>query len=289
MADPFVFPPLKHVLAELGVRPSTLRDQHFLRSPASITRIADACGLDPGTGVVEIGAGLGNLSAELAARAARVVAVEKDHSFTRWHATLSNALPNLAFEYADVLKSDLAALAALAAPSPDSGVVATGNLPYSITAPILFKLLEAPVPWRRIVVMVQREVADRIVAGAGVRASGALTIKLALAYESQVVMRLPPGEFLPPPKVHSAVVVLHPRAVPLLRDDDHRRRVFGLVTAAYGQRRKRLDNALAGGGAFGDRDAARATLLAAGIDPGRRAETLSLDEFLALADVPAQG
>jgi 16S rRNA (adenine1518-N6/adenine1519-N6)-dimethyltransferase len=260
----FEFPKVTEVLAREGFRPVKGRDQHFLRGRGPTRQIAELCRLTPEHRVLEIGAGLGNLSAELALRAGRVTAVEKDRTFEGWHARLAAELPNLTIHYDDFLKVDIEAVAPA---EPEGGpLVAVGNLPYQITAPILFKLVDSAVAWERIVVMVQLEVAERIVAGPGTRRSSALTYKLAFEYDAEIAMRLGPNEFIPPPRVHSAVVVLTPRADRLLTGTEHKRRLHALVL----------------GGRAADRAVAEAAAAAAGLDPKARPETLGLGDFLRL-------
>jgi 16S rRNA (adenine1518-N6/adenine1519-N6)-dimethyltransferase len=275
----FQFPPMGQLLRELGIRPVKGRSQHFLRHQQTSAAIAELCELDAQTEVLEIGAGLGNLTTELARRAGRVVAVEADLTFADWHSALCGAFPNLDLRYGDFLKLPIDDLIDQDWRGPR---VATGNLPYAITAPILFALIGRPELWKRIVLMVQLEVAERLVAGTATRNSGALTYKVALEYNSRIVMHIPPGEFIPPPKVQSAVVVLEPLAKPYIADAQHRIRLHRVISGVFQHRRRTLANAIALGGIGLSRERAEEALNTCGIDPKRRPETLTLDDLLSL-------
>ncbi len=231
----FRFPPLPRLLKRLGLRTQRRRGQHFLRRPEAGERIAQAAGVGPEDVVVEIGAGLGNVSVPLARLARRVHAVEPDRRFQPWHTHLAFFFPNLQFHYEDFLKSDAAAWTQ-DCPAP----IAVGNLPYYLTSPILFHLLEGPIRWKRIVVMVQREVAGRMVAPPGGKIYGALSLKTRYFTHPRLLMSMPPGEFHPPPQVHSQVVALEPRPDPLGGDMERRQRVFALIETAFQHRRKTL-------------------------------------------------
>lgn len=280
MTAPQPFPPIGQLLERLGVWLRKGKSQHFLRRQQVCSDIADLLGAGPQDFAVEVGAGLGNLSVELAARAGRVVAVELDRSFDDWHGYLQTQYAGLRLHYADFLDVDLPALVQENAPA--GGVFGVGNLPYQITSDILFKFVDAPMRFERLVFMIQKEVADRICAGPAVREAGALTYKIALRYRAHVGMVVPPQDFLPPPKVWSSVLVLEPLAVPLVDDPARRSRVYRVVDRVFQYRRKTLENGLLNGGLARDRATATAALQVAGIDPRRRPETLQLDEVLAL-------
>jgi len=278
--DPFAFPPVGRLLDRLGIRLSKHKSQHFLKDQGVCRRIATYCNLTSAHSVLEIGTGLGNLSCELARVAGHVVSVEMDESFRTWHSTLTGYHPNLRVHCGDFLKADEEALLAGLPPGPR---VAAGNLPYQITAPILFRLVESPTPWESIVIMVQLEVAERITAGVPSRDASALTYKLALLFDSEILFRLPPGAFLPPPKVHSAVVRLRPRAQPVIGSSAEKAAAFRLLSGIFTHRRRTLANAMHLAQLVPERSVAEAALHAAGIDPVRRPETLTLEESLALS------
>src|SRR5499426_308485 len=174
----------------------------------------------------------------------------------------------------DVCSSDL---------DPDGRVLVAGNLPYSVGKPILMALVEAGGAIDEMALMLQREVAERVAAVPGTRVYGSLSVLTQVACDVRLAFGVPPGAFSPPPQVDSAVIHLRARAIPPvpIAEPDRFRAV---VRAAFGQRRKNLANALAAGlGLAAER--ARALISAAGIDPARRAETISLDEFARLTDV----
>lgn len=279
----FDFPPIPDVIRSLGLWLSKDRGQHFLRSHGRCSQIADLARLSRAHMVVEVGAGLGNLSIALARRAGEVVSVEIDRDFEPWHKKLSAVCPGLTFLYNDFLEVNLEELTA-GARRNNVPVVLAGNLPYQITSPVLFRAVDQPFQFDSIVAMMQREVAERIVAGAGQRGSGALGVKLAMRYEARIAFDLPPDEFFPPPAVRSSVVVLTPIAKEPLPQPEQRRRVFRLVDGVFTHRRKTLPNCLMEGGVVPTKDAAMDAVVRAGIDPKRRPETLSIPEFLKLAE-----
>lgn len=249
--------------------------QHFLQ-PAWADKLVAAIAPQPGDRFLEIGPGAGVLTLRLAPHVAHLTAVEVDRDLA---AALAPQLPgNVELVVADVLDLDLGPLLA------GGGWRAAGNLPYNISSPILFTLLDA---YRRhgvlldATLMVQREVADRIAARPGTGDYGVLSISVQRHADVRRVLTLPPGAFRPPPKVHSAVVALtfHPPAVGLLDEATFEKMVRSIFT----QRRKTLSNALAPFATSRGLDP-RAVLAAAGIDPVRRPETLQLPELARLAD-----
>ena len=256
--------------------------QHYLEA-AWADKLVDA--IDPrGTDTfLEVGPGPGALTLRLAPRVARLVAVEVDRDLA---AALAPQLPgNVEIVEADILTFDLAAF-------PAGGPLrVAGNLPYNISSPIIFRLLDAArarrssAPGQPLVdatLMLQREVADRLTAAPGTADYGVLSISVQLEADVARVLALPPGAFRPPPRVHSAVVRLtfRPPRVALRDPEVFERMVRGVFT----QRRKTLANALAPFAAERGADA-RQALETAGIDSRRRAETLDLPELARLADV----
>jgi len=259
-----------------AIRPRRRLGQNFLVDRNIVGKIVRVAGHLEGRPVIEIGAGLGALTLALAGAApAQVVAVEKDERLLPHLIQNTAGLERVRVVAGDALRLDLAGLAG---PEP----VVTGNLPYRITTPLLLKLLEPPVFWPRAVLMVQSEVAQRILAPPGTKDYGALTLAVAASAAASLAFRVSPNSFYPRPEVDSAVLALrrHPEPAGGL-DPAGLRRLSVLVRAAFGQRRKTLGNALAGGLDLDRADVTR-RVDAAGIDPGRRGETLSLDEFLVL-------
>lgn len=246
--------------------------QHFLE-PAWVAKLIAAMAPQPADHFIEIGPGRGAITAPLAARVERVVAVEVDRDLA---ASLeARRLPNVTVVNDDVLDVDLKTL--------DPGDVRiAGNLPYNISSPILFKLLEASASSRFIDahLMLQKEVADRLVARPGTGDYGVLTLSTMIRADVTRVLSLPPGAFRPAPKVHSAVVRLAFRPPPPGVDDPEV--LVAIVRSVFTQRRKTMANALAP--FAGARGAASRDLLArAAIDPRARPETLTLDDYARLS------
>lgn len=240
--------------------------------------------------ILEIGPGPGTLTAALAEVAPRVVAVEVDRGMVALLRETLGHRTNVEVIHGDALKVDLRSLL-VERLQPGQKARVAANLPYYITSPLLFRLLEEDLPLDRIVVMVQREVALRMVAAPGSREYGALSVAVQYHTVPRVVARVSRGAFWPPPEVDSAVVALEVREQPAVAVP--RRLFFAVVRAAFQQRRKTLANALAGGLGL-ERAWVEERVAAAGIDPGRRGETLSLEEFAAVARaigpaVPDQG
>ncbi len=250
--------------------------QHFLRDAGIARRIVEIAGLTPADLCVEIGPGEGVLTFLLAERAGRLLALEVDEKLVEGLRSRLAALPHVEVRQADARRFDYAALPTLR-PSPEGRVVIVGNLPYSVSKPILERLVAARTAVSEMVLTLQKEVAERVAAGPGSKRYGALSVLTQLYCDVRLALAIPPGAFRPPPKVDSAVLHLRVLATPRVPVGDEGK-FHRLVKAAFGQRRKTLANALAG--RLGVSVAtARQWLAAAGIDPGRRAETLSLEEF----------
>ena len=257
--------------------------QHFLE-PAWVAKLVDAAGISADDAVLEIGPGRGAITRPLAARARTLLAIEVDRDLA---ADLEAGKPaNVTVVTSDVLSVDLSPILAAwlgAPPSSRNQVRVVGNLPYNISSPILFTLLDlasATGGVRDALLMLQKEVADRLVAKPGTGEYGVLTVLTAVHADVTRVLSLPPGAFRPPPKVHSAVIRLtfRPPKVDVGDPDAFVR----MVRSTFTQRRKTLGNALKAYAAETG-TAARAAFEATGIDPQRRPETLELAEFAALA------
>lgn len=254
--------------------------QHFL-APEWARKVLAAIAPAPGESFLEIGPGSGAITLPLSAAGARVVAIEIDRDLA---AGLRRRAPaNVTIVDGDVLRIDLAA--ALQAEGIAPPVRVAGNLPYNVSSPILFRLLEtqqaAPL-FTDATLMLQREVADRVAARPGTKDYGVLSVLIQLQADVTRLLVLPPGAFRPVPKVWSAVVRLrfHPPSPPVRDLPAFERLVKGL----FMQRRKMVLNALKA--TLGDAAAARRALEGAGIDPSRRPETLDLSELVALAELP---
>ena len=248
-------------------RPKKRLGQHFLTDRHYLGRIVSAIDPRAGDAMVEIGPGTGLLTTELAKTLSRLHVVEIDPSLA---AELRNNFPpaQVTVHEADALEFDFASL-----PAP---LRVAGNLPYNVSTPILFRMAALAARIRDCTFLLQKEVVDRMVAAPGTADYGRLSVMLQYRFEMHSMLRVPPGAFTPPPKVDSAVVRMMPLPAerPVARDEE---RFAALVAAAFSQRRKTLRNAaraLVPESAFAE----------AGIDPGRRGETLSVREFIALSD-----
>lgn len=264
IADPSA---TRHVLKKFHLRAVKGLGQNFLIDAKIVRQIVEAAEISAGDEVLEIGPGIGTLTQGLLEAGARVTAVELDKKLP---AVLSETLAgyeNFHLVEGDILKLDLAELM----PRPFKVVA---NLPYYITTQILLTLLEKNLPVTKIVTMVQREVAERMTASPGSKIYGALSVAVQLRSEASIAFEVPPKSFLPPPEVTSALVVCNVRK---LFDVDEKF-FMRVVRAAFAQRRKTLANSLASAGF------SREKISAAGIDGSRRAETLSLEEFLRLSN-----
>ncbi len=255
--------------------------QNFLHDRSVLEAIVEAAAPEGG-GVLEIGPGFGVLTEVLSHRAKKVVAIEIDDQLLPVLAETLADCPNTTIVSGDVLKLDLPKL--IGDEFPDMPLSVAANLPYYITTPILLALLSRKLPLKRIVVMMQKEVADRIMAKEGGKDYGALTV--AVQYRCQVsrVCSVPPSAFVPPPKVSSEVLCLSLRETPLVTPKDEAY-FFALVKAVFAQRRKTLLNGLANAGRFGSKEKIKTVMDAMGLSPTVRGETLSIPELSALSDM----
>jgi 16S rRNA (adenine1518-N6/adenine1519-N6)-dimethyltransferase len=248
--------------------------QNFLQSPGVIARIAATLDPRPGEALVEIGPGHGALTGPVLERAGALTAIELDRDLADGLRE-QFGLRGLTLIGADALRFDFASLA------PDGQRLRVfGNLPYNISTPLLFHLLEQRAVIRDMLFMLQREVVDRMAAAPGDADYGRLSVMIQYACAVDALFVVPPGAFWPAPKVHSRVVQLTPYPV-LPHPAADERRFADIVQRAFAQRRKTLRNSLSG--VVGPDEFA-----AAGIDAGRRPETLSVAEFVALADAGAR-
>jgi 16S rRNA (adenine1518-N6/adenine1519-N6)-dimethyltransferase len=247
--------------------------QHFLRDAGIARAIVALLAPTASDLVVEIGPGEGALTDELARRSGRLIALEVDKILLE---RLRRRLPSVELLEADARTWEYGMLAR----PPGGRVLVVGNLPYSVGKPIVAALLEARAAIDAMALMLQREVAERLAAPPGGKVYGALSVLTQAVCDVELALRVPPGAFRPPPQVESAVVRLTPRAMPRV-PPALQGRFEAVVKAAFSSRRKMLANALAGGlgVSLGD---AREAATTGGVDPGRRAETLTIEEFVAL-------
>ena len=252
--------------------------QNFIVNPGVCPKIVAAAGIDKAWGVLEIGPGIGVLTKELARAAGRVVAVEVDKRLPPLLAETLAEFDNVEIILQDILKVDIAAL--IREKFGGMPVAVCANLPYYITSPILMRLLEEKLPIKRITVMVQKEAAQRICAAPGSREAGAISCAVAYYAVPRLLFTVQPGSFYPPPKVTSAVIGLEVRETPAVDTPDEAG-YFGLIRAAFSQRRKTAANAVSG--ALGVPKAeVTAALEAAGLPAAARPEQLTLEDFCRL-------
>lgn len=264
------------LLKKYGLRPHKGLGQNFLVDDSALRKITQAAGIHPDETVLEIGPGLGSLTRHLAQLARRVVCVELDRDLMPVLEDQLGGYPNVEIVQGDILKIDLRAL--IGTDPQDDRYLVVANIPYYLTSALIRMLLEAPHPPDRLVFTVQREVAERACAEAG--EMSLLGVSVQVYGRAQIAARIPAGAFYPQPKVDSAVIRVDIYPEPLVA----REKIpdfFRLVKAGFSQKRKTLRNALAGGMHWPAQQAGD-LLSAAGIDPMRRAETLSLEEWQAL-------
>ena len=253
-------------------RPRKRFGQHFLTDRRSLERIVEALDPQPADTVVEIGPGRGALTSLLAARCRRLIAVEIDRDLVTLLREQFQDRPGVEIVDGDALETDWATLAG-------GSFLLAGNLPYYITTPLIFRILESPMP-QRAVLLVQREVAERLVAAPGSGDFGALTVNVQVAVTVRIISRVSAGAFNPKPKVDSAIVLLTPRLQALLgADEENLFRKF--VQAVFSMRRKQMLRVVRELW-IPAADDAGVVLSGAGIDPTSRPETLKPETFLLL-------
>jgi 16S rRNA (adenine1518-N6/adenine1519-N6)-dimethyltransferase len=250
--------------------------QHFLTDPRILGRIADALEPMEGQVVIEIGPGRGALTDVLVPRAGRVIAIEIDRDLAPRLRDKYADDPRLTVVEGDVLQQDFSALAG------GAPYLVAGNVPYNITTPILFHALVTPRP-ERAVYLVQKEVAERVVAAPGSEHYGALSVNVQSVAHAELVFRVPAGAFNPPPKVESAVLRITPRRDPVVSPADEAR-YRSMVQAAFGLRRKQLRRVVRTIFSL-DAEAADRVVNAAGLNPELRPEVLTPADFARLVSV----
>jgi len=269
---------VRRIAAELDLRPTKQRGQNFVVDPNTVRRIVALSGIGADDVVLEIGPGLGSLTLGLLETGARVVAVEiEDRLAHRLERTVRERMGDDAAGRLAVVNADALEVSQLPGPPP-SALVA--NLPYNVSVPVLLRMMELFPEWRTGLVMVQLEVADRLVAAPGSKVYGVPSAKVAWYAEATRVGTVPPKVFWPVPNVDSGLVRLVRRPAPdttATRED-----TFRVIDAAFAQRRKMLRAAL--GSLAGSAAEASAAIAAAGIDPQLRGEMLGVDAFAAIAE-----
>lgn len=273
----------KAILRDQGLAAHKKLGQNFLVHRHTAERIVELAGVAQEDTIVEVGVGLGALTNPIAKRAKRVIGIEADSGIVKWHEEQQDLDHNVSLIHGDILKTDLSGLAE----ECDGRLKILANLPYSISSPFLFRLIDNReiVDWA--VVMLQKEVALRLMAEPGTKEYGVPSVLFAACTSIKPLMQVKPGEFHPRPKVDSMVIriTFHPEPERLqgLPEFDWSL-MKKIVQACFGQRRKTILNGLAAGGFAADKKRLAATIEAAGISPTIRAEKLSLEQFVTLSN-----
>ncbi|MGH7900192.1 MAG: 16S rRNA (adenine(1518)-N(6)/adenine(1519)-N(6))-dimethyltransferase RsmA, partial [Thermodesulfobacteriota bacterium] len=260
---------LKKYFHAENIYPKKSLGQNFIIDIEIINQIIEIAGLSKDDEILEIGAGLGTLTVYLADKVKRVVAIEKDRRLSKELEKSLSEIKNLELYNEDILQVDLRRF------YNENKMKVVSNLPYSISSPILIRLLEKRELYSLIVIMIQREVGERIVAKPGGRDYGSLSVLLQTYMEVTIGLRVPSDAFWPKPKVESVVIKLIPLNRPRIKIT-HEKLFNKVVRAAFSTRRKILGNALS---SIFPKDKLNAILNSSGIDRTRRAETLSIEEF----------
>ncbi len=271
---------IKRVMEKHGFNFSKALGQNFLINPTVCPRMAEMCGADENTGVIEVGAGVGVLTAELAKRAKKVVCVELD---TRLLPVLDETLAdfdNIEIVNADIMKIDLKAL--IEEKLQGMRVVVCANLPYYITSPVITLLLESKLPIEAVTVMIQKEAADRLCTPVGSRDSGAITVCTNYYSVPEHLFNVSRGSFMPAPNVDSTVIRLNIRKEPPVFVSDEKK-FFKMVKAAFAQRRKTAVNSISAGMSL-SKDKVTEAIVSAGLDANVRAEKLSMEDLAAICE-----
>ncbi|OCS92209.1 16S rRNA (adenine(1518)-N(6)/adenine(1519)-N(6))-dimethyltransferase RsmA [Caryophanon latum] len=274
----------KAILDKYGFSFKKSLGQNFLIDPNVLRNIVSQAHLTENSGAIEVGPGIGALTEHLARGAKKVVSFEIDQRLLPVLEDTLSPYDNVTIVHSDILKADVEAVIAEQMPHIDD-IMVVANLPYYVTTPILMKLLNDRLPIRGFVVMMQKEVADRITAKPGTKAYGSLSIAIQYYCTAEVAMIVPKTVFMPQPNVDSAVIRLikHNKPPVEVIDEDF---LFVVTRASFVQRRKTIFNNLQAGLQHGKakKDEILAALEAANIDPKRRGETLTIEEFGRLAD-----
>ena len=263
-----------HILKRFGIRMNKKLGQNFLIDEHVVNSIVEAAGIKPGDAVLEIGPGIGTLTQGLAEAGANVTAVEIDRRLIEVLSKTLEGYENVRVVYGDILKIDIGETVGA------SNYKVVANLPYYITTPIIMGLLESKMPIDVLVTMVQKEVAQRMVAKPGTKDYGSLSVAVQYYTKAEIVFIVEPDSFIPAPKVDSAVIRCTRLEEPPVQVNE--KVFFRVVKAAFAQRRKTLSNTLKTTGV--PAETLKIILANAGIDGTRRGETLTMEEFATLAN-----
>lgn len=271
---------VKDLLNRHGFKFSKALGQNFLINPTVCPRMAEACGADENTGVIEVGPGFGVLTAELAKRAEKVVSIELDERLLPVLDETLAEFDNVEVINSDVLKVDLHKL--IEEKFSGMKVAVCANLPYYITSPVIMHLLESKLPVENITVMVQKEAAQRLCAPVGSRDAGAVTVAVDYYADAEKIFDVSAGSFMPAPKVDSSVIRLNVRKQPPIDLSDEKL-FFRMVKAVFAQRRKTAANSISAGMSL-PKETVYKAIEAAGYGENVRAESFTLDELASLAN-----
>ncbi|MBR6361297.1 MAG: 16S rRNA (adenine(1518)-N(6)/adenine(1519)-N(6))-dimethyltransferase RsmA [Clostridia bacterium] len=272
---------VKSILTRHGFSFSKSLGQNFIINPDICPEMAENCGADSGSGVLEIGPGIGVLTKELCLRAKKVVSIELDKRLLPILDETVGEFDNLKIINADVMKTDLKKV--LEEEFGGMPVYVCANLPYYITSPVIMMLLQNNPGINALTVMVQKEWADRIISPVGSRDAGAVTAAVNYYSEARKLFGVSKNSFMPAPKVDSAVLRMDIREKPPVEVEDEKL-FFALIKAAFGQRRKTALNSLSSGLGI-SKDAVAQALTQCGFDTNVRAETMTMEEFAALSNL----
>ncbi len=271
---------VKDLLNRHGFKFSKALGQNFLINPTVCPRMAEACGADENTGVIEVGPGFGVLTAELAKRAKKVVSIELDERLLPVLDETLAEFDNVEVINSDVLKVDLHKL--IEEKFSGMKVAVCANLPYYITSPVIMHLLESKLPVENITVMVQKEAAQRLCAPIGSRDAGAVTVAVDYYADAEKIFDVSAGSFMPAPKVDSSVIRLNVRKQPPIDLSDEKL-FFRMVKAVFAQRRKTAANSISAGMSL-PKETVYKAIEAAGYSENVRAESFTLNELASLAN-----
>lgn len=273
--------PPKDIIPGYPIRLKKRLGQHILKDREILRFIVESCEIHPDTTVLEIGAGVANLTEGLAMKAKHVVAVEIDPQFQIYHKRLLIKYPNVSFIYENILDINLENLEQI---REARDLIIAGNIPYNITSPLVMKILEGSRTFRHMILMVQKELAHRFCAPPGTRNTSAITLKIHFLCEPRLLRLIPGDVFHPLPSVDSALIRFIPHCQTPLTGET-RLVFFRFLDAAFSQRRKTILNSLGSqlGTVMSKKDLAE-VFQSAGIDPGKRPEAIQLEEYLSLFD-----
>lgn len=272
---------IRKIMDGLGIRFNKALGQNFLIDQTVLDSAIDASGIDEGYGVIEVGPGIGTLTAELSKKAGKVVAIELDRSIAEYLKKAFVAYDNVEIVQGDALKIDLKEI--IEEKMQGLKVVVIANLPYYITTPLIMKFLEDDLPLESITVLIQKEVAERIVADAGTKEYGAISVAVQYYSSPEIIRTVPPESFMPPPKVTSAIIKMdiknHTKP-----EVSNEKRMFRVVKAAFGQRRKTLVNALSSSFDVPKEELTRIVTDVTGSEK-IRGEQLDLRQFIQISEI----